>query len=213
MSENRTGQWFVRARFPERWYGPVNDDHIGDDGQHRFKRSYIGQPGWLHEKWITDGDYLRIPPKSDLPPGLRTSACRLPLKGEKYWFSAMGFPAPGAVLTAVANHTDTSAPLGGRCWIVEDEPEAEEPVQESASANPCGRKIVAAWLKEHNFDGLCNTENECGCTLDDLIPCIDGLDGEACQAGYKGPVDKYGETMMYLTREAAEAAEKEQDDD
>ena len=209
MTKNRTEQWFVRARFPERWYGPVNDDHTGDDGQHRFKCSYIGQPGWLREKWITDRDYLRIPPKSDLPLGLRTSACRLPEDGEMY------MDLCGRIRQAIGDYRDAGLDnlYGWRRWIVEAELEAEEPVQEPASANPCIREIVADWLKEHNFDGLCKTENGCGCTLDDLIPCIDGLDGEACQAGYKGPVDKYGETMMYLTREAAEAAEKEQDDE
>jgi len=120
MSENRTGQWFVRARFPERWYGPVNDDHIGDDGQHRFKRSYIGQSGWLREKWITDGDYLRIPPHPDLQPGLTTRECRLPKKGERY------VDLYGNIYFAdhdwVAGTIDD---FGWRRWIIEDESESE----------------------------------------------------------------------------------------
>jgi len=287
MSKNRTGQWFVRARFSERWYGPVNDDHIGDDGQHRFKRSYIGKSGWLREKWITDGDYLRIPPKPDLPPGLTTRACRLPEKGEMY------MDLYGRIRQAIGDYKDTGLDnlYGWRCWIVEAEPAAVEPVQEPpieqieaelaangitgisfsaagklfkciadmgevvhwaqavltawnsrplaqecllhkklrevmiayrraraksaaepAPANPCVRKIVEDWLKEHNYDGLCNRDRECGCTTDDLMSCNAPHETD-CQAGYAGKPNLGGDRMLYLTREAAEAAEKEQGDD
>ena len=34
----------------------------------------------------------------------------------------------------------------------------------------CG-EIIATWLREHGYAGLCNPEQECGCGLDDLIPC------------------------------------------
>lgn len=43
-------------------------------------------------------------------------------------------------------------------------------------------EIVAAWLKEHGYDGLCNSELECGCNLEDLAPCVDCC-GD-CVAGY-----------------------------
>lgn len=33
------------------------------------------------------------------------------------------------------------------------------------------KDIITQWLKEHNCDGLCDIDNECGCGLDDLMPC------------------------------------------
>ena len=31
------------------------------------------------------------------------------------------------------------------------------------------KEIVAAWLEQHEFEGLCN--DDCGCKLNDLMPC------------------------------------------
>lgn len=45
------------------------------------------------------------------------------------------------------------------------------------------RDIVAAWLKEHGYDGL--FADECGCTVDDLMPCSETYFN--CEAGYKNP--------------------------
>ena len=198
--KDRTGQWFVDAKDPTKWYGPVTGAYsMGFEGEDSYNnRSWLISAGQ-----ITTGLYLRIPPRLDLPPGLTTRECRLPKKGERF------VNLRGRIGRAHGDYADTGIDdFGWRRWIVEDEPESE-----AEAKPPCIREIVAAWLKEHGYDGLCNPDRECGCTLDDLIPCIDGLDGETCQAGYKGPVDKYGETMMYLTREAAKAARKEQDDD
>ena len=114
MSENRIGQWFVDARDSQYIRGPITYQ-AGQVWMADYTYSSISEPS------IVAGYWLRIPPRPDLPPGLATRECRLPKKGEKYWFSATG-----AVLTAEANHTDTSGPFGGREWIVEDEPEAEK---------------------------------------------------------------------------------------
>ena len=39
--------------------------------------------------------------------------------------------------------------------------------------------IVAAYLRERGYDGLCNVHGECGCGLGDLGPC--GEMSEECQ--------------------------------
>lgn len=33
------------------------------------------------------------------------------------------------------------------------------------------KMIVEEWLKEHEFDGLCNLDIPCGCLCGDLIRC------------------------------------------
>lgn len=46
------------------------------------------------------------------------------------------------------------------------------------------RTILAEWLKANGYDGLCNPWAECGCEVDDLMPCGgEGCDG--CVAGYR----------------------------
>ena len=42
------------------------------------------------------------------------------------------------------------------------------------------REIMAIWLQEHGYDGLC--AYECGCKVDDLMPCTDG--GQECEPGH-----------------------------
>lgn len=58
------------------------------------------------------------------------------------------------------------------------------------------REIVAVWLREHGYDGLCNID--CGCVLDDLVPCA--CLNEECQAAYK--------TTMMTPEERAEWGDK-----
>ena len=46
-------------------------------------------------------------------------------------------------------------------------------------------EILVDWLRKHGYDGLCNPEIECGCTLDDLQPCDSFMLN--CKPAYKGP--------------------------
>ena len=56
--------------------------------------------------------------------------------------------------------------------------------KEAEMQNPTIRKIVEGYLKWCEYDGLVNVDSECGCELDDLMPC-DCESIEGCQAGYK----------------------------
>jgi hypothetical protein len=48
------------------------------------------------------------------------------------------------------------------------------------------REILAAWLKAHDYDGLCGMD--CGCVLEDLMPCEPGWEAvPECEPGYKVP--------------------------
>lgn len=48
------------------------------------------------------------------------------------------------------------------------------------------KEIVAEWLRANHYDGLCNPEAECGCGLDDLMPC-DWVSERDCVGAYKTP--------------------------
>lgn len=41
--------------------------------------------------------------------------------------------------------------------------------------------IVKTWLQDNGYDGLCDGD-DCGCPIDDLMPC--GEPGMHCMAGY-----------------------------
>jgi len=43
--------------------------------------------------------------------------------------------------------------------------------------------IVAEYIEKNGYDGLCNVDSECGCTLEDWIPCSDL--SENCRPGWK----------------------------
>lgn len=53
--------------------------------------------------------------------------------------------------------------------------------------------ILETWLKEHGYDGLVNVENECGCTIGDLLPCHSYCG--FCEPGYMGK-----DGFMYLEK-------------
>ena len=44
------------------------------------------------------------------------------------------------------------------------------------------KEIVQAWLTDNGYDGLCDPDNECGCHIEDLMPC--GEPGMYCEAGH-----------------------------
>jgi len=57
------------------------------------------------------------------------------------------------------------------------------------------RKIIIEYLKANGYDGLCNTDLPCGCTLDDFMPCVE-FDINECKAGYE-----HKDGLIYLHKE------------
>jgi hypothetical protein len=45
-------------------------------------------------------------------------------------------------------------------------------------------KIVREYLIKNSYDGLCNPDLECGCRLDDFMPCAYGSWCGDCIPGY-----------------------------
>lgn len=64
-------------------------------------------------------------------------------------------------------------------------------------------EIVKAHLVREGFDGLVQTDAQCGCLLDDLAPC--GGVGHDCEAGYRGAdLDgNPGDWAIYRTKAGA----------
>lgn len=45
------------------------------------------------------------------------------------------------------------------------------------------KDILSAWLTEHGYDGLVNSNGQCGCRADDICPCSsEGI--EYCEPAY-----------------------------
>ena len=64
-------------------------------------------------------------------------------------------------------------------------------------------EIVKAHLVANGFDGLVQTDAECGCLCEDLAPCAG--DFGACEPGYRG-ADEEGNAddwAIYRTKERA----------
>lgn len=55
--------------------------------------------------------------------------------------------------------------------------------------------ILKGYLKENGYDGLYHSELECGCFIDDLIPC-NSYFGE-CRPGFKQKIktEEFGECL------------------
>ena len=48
------------------------------------------------------------------------------------------------------------------------------------------RIIVSDWLKANGYDGLVNGDGECGCPIDDLMPCENSIAGLGdCEPAYQ----------------------------
>ena len=59
-----------------------------------------------------------------------------------------------------------------------------ESLQDKGMSNQTGEEIVKEYLEIHEYDGLYNPKEPCGCFIDDLFPCSDeGID--ICKPGYK----------------------------
>ncbi len=60
---------------------------------------------------------------------------------------------------------------------------------------PTVREIVRKYLMANGHDGLCNPALECGCDIDDLMPCE--MSPFGCQPARR-TVDEYGEEIFVL---------------
>lgn len=47
------------------------------------------------------------------------------------------------------------------------------------------KSIIEKYLRDNGYDGLYSDDYECGCEVDDLMPCEEP--GIECRPGYKGP--------------------------
>jgi hypothetical protein len=54
--------------------------------------------------------------------------------------------------------------------------------------------IIEDWLREHGYDGLCDPDAECGCSIDHVCPCCENCIN--CQPGY---LHRNG--LIYLEKE------------
>jgi hypothetical protein len=49
-------------------------------------------------------------------------------------------------------------------------------------------QIIEKYLRENGYDGLCNVDYECGCSVDDLAPCCEYMN--ECEVAYKVKLNK-----------------------
>ena len=117
-------------------------------------------------------------------------------------------PAAAAYAAACVKHCPAMTPTGcsafeAKTFCLPAEPPGAPPADL--------RGVATAWLRANGYDGLCNLAMDydgCGCLLDDLMPC-DAPHPRDCRPGHKGPSPDGADFAVYLTREAAEAAESE----
>jgi hypothetical protein len=59
-------------------------------------------------------------------------------------------------------------------------------------------EILEQAIRAAGGQGLCNPEIDCGCGLDDLVPCES--DPSFCQIGFEVRCEKCGQVWYYATR-------------
>ena len=129
---SRIGQWFVDAAYPTRWYGPVTMQD--KDGAWEGEQCYAPAYSWLIlESRISDGTYLRIPPRPD-DADLAAKGVRLVTPNQvRPWKKGEFFVEDnGAVIQGTwdcdAAHIGDPTGFGFRHWICEPIP-AEKPAE------------------------------------------------------------------------------------
>jgi hypothetical protein len=112
------GTWWVDAKDPSKWYGPVTQH---GDGHVSGKQCFKGSVGWgIAVEEIDGGFYLPIPPRPVPAAGKQYRECRPPKNGERYL--SLG----GEICVAPGDWVATGSGFGSRRWI--EEP-AEQPVE------------------------------------------------------------------------------------
>jgi len=67
---------------------------------------------------------------------------------------------------------------------------------------PTVKEVIKHFLIRNKFDGLVNDDGECGCIIDDLMPCYPNEGILECKAGYKQPCD-CGDHDFHISTEKA----------
>ena len=78
-----------------------------------------------------------------------------------------------------------------------DKPKTDQnAASKGTGASPCSiLTIMAAWLTENGYDGLCDPTIDCGCPVRDLMPCGNpGL--TTCEPAHKELQDD-GDWLMF----------------
>ena len=50
--------------------------------------------------------------------------------------------------------------------------------------------IIQDWLRDHGYDGLCEPDSECGCSIDELAPCCCTI--QDCVPAYRVACPEHG---------------------
>jgi hypothetical protein len=68
--------------------------------------------------------------------------------------------------------------------------------------NPTVKEVVRSFLEDNGYDGLFNSEFDCGCDLEELMPCEDYFSD--CECGYKHPNPEITESDFLIMRNKRE---------